>query len=356
MIPGPLAPVGTAIVHGDGSPALGVRRGVPALFDYSRLPSRFRPHPVSGYLRAKKWIGVFAATDAVLVTVGVLDGHPTSTAFVTVADRATGEILADAGRPGAAGPLVVVGDRPAAGHRSRYRMPGTDIQVRGDDRELRIRAVVHRLPYVPLFSKPWLELDLRLDIDVHEGITAVSQVEGGDRVSATSKSAGLPTRGQVAIHGGGHTDIFDLTGLGGYDYTNGHVPRHLQRCRAFATGTLSDGRTLGVNLAGASAPPGTVEQENVAWLEGLARKMPTEVQFTQDAHRPRGHWSVTSADGRVDLSFSPAALRGDDLNLGVVRTRHDQVMGHFSGIAVVDGEELILDGVPGLVEEWDLLS
>jgi hypothetical protein len=354
--PGPLVPVGSQIVLGDGSPALGVRRGLPELFDYSRLPERMRPGRVASLLRHKKWISVFVATDDVLLTAAVMQGGAAGTFAVCVADRATGQILADANRPGAAVPLVAVGDRPGEGHRSRYRLPGTDVSVVGEQGGLRFRAVLHRAGRVPMFVRPWVELDVVLAMSDHDAITAVAQLPDQGLVSATAKNSGLRVDGAVTIRDRSLTQQFPLHGIGGYDYTNGHMPRHTRWRRLFAAGELPDGRPLGFNVTAGFTGREDAAHENVGWLGDQVSKLPPSVMIESgnDRNGGGGPWRIVSPDGRVDLVFQPVAEHIAAANWGVVRGRLVQPMGHITGYVELDGERVDVDAVPALAEDQDV--
>lgn len=351
-----LPSIGESILEPDGSPKLGAFQGIPPRFVYSNLTSQFSHNRVKSFLRHKQWMYFFAANDAVIVVAAVADAGPTGTSFAMVTDRATGDVLADASRPGGAGPLVALNDQPTLGHRLHYALPGTLVTARGDDLELHLRATFQHIPYIPLVSKPWIELDIRFATDVHPGLTTVAEIRGESLVTATSKNAALPIRGQVTVHGDGHTQEFDLTGgFGGFDYTNGYLPRSTSWNWAFATGALDDGRTVGINLVSGFSGLNGHADENALWLQGVLHSLDPAAQIVFDADDPLQPWTVTTSDGAVDLQFQPLALHHESLNLGVIRSRFVQPTGHFTGTVRVDGEEIAINRLPGVVEDQDVL-
>lgn len=349
-------PVGTALLGSDGTPRFGVFRGIPDIFDYGTLADPHRRNRVASFLRHKRWMYVFAATDDLIVVAAIVDAGATGTGFCMATDRATGEVLADVSRPGGTGPLSSVNDHPLDGHRAHYVLPGTLMTVRGDDRELRLQATFHRFPYVPLIRDPWIDLDLRLDSEIHPGTTTVAELTGAaPLVSATAKNAGLPARGQLTVRKDDRTIEFDLAGgLGGFDYTNGFLPRHTAWRWAFLTSYLPDGRSIGVNLvSGFSGLQGRAD-ENVCWLAGMPHRLDPEAAITFDKSDPDRPWTVRTADGAVDLVFTPLATHRESLNLGAIRSSFIQPTGHFTGTVRVAGEEITIDAVPGVVEEQDV--
>ncbi|MDZ7578019.1 MAG: DUF2804 domain-containing protein [Candidatus Nanopelagicales bacterium] len=346
-----------SVLDAEGKPNFGMFTGAPEATDFSGLTGRHSRNPVGRFLRHKKWMYVFAATDEVVLIAAIVDAGPTGTAFLMATDRATGEVLADTSRPGGMRPMVSVNDRPIAGHRSRYTMPGTSMAISGDKHELTVTATIHRFPFVPMASEPWVELDLRLSTDVHPGLTAVSEInDGRPLVSTTVKNAALPTTGQLTIRADGRTTTLPLTGgLGGYDYTNGYLPRHTNWRWAFTTGRSDEGRTIGLNLVSGFTGIGDNALENGIWLDGQLRALDPAARIEFDPARPDHPWTVRTLDGSVDLVFQPATVHAEALNLGILRSQFIQPSGHFSGTVQFDGERLQIDALPGVVEHQDVL-
>lgn len=353
----PLPHVAPSVLLPQGTPEFGAFQGVPVRVDYDGLTRPYRRGAIQRFLRHKRWMYVFAATDEVVIVAAIADAGPTGTGFVMVTDRATGQVLADASRPGAAGPLAGVNDRPVDGHRSHYALPGTLITVRGDDVELRLQATLHSLPFVPLVSEPWLDLDLRLSTHVHPGITAVSEVsQDHPMVTTTVKNAALPLRGQLTLRQDGQVVAYDLSaGFGGFDYTNGYLPRHTAWRWAFLTGVLADDRSFGLNLVSGFSGIGDATHENVCWIHGTPHALDPAARITFDAQDPMAPWLVTTTDGAVELVFTPLAVHRENLNLGVVRSHFIQPTGHYSGRLTVAGEEIEIDAMPGVVEHQDIV-
>lgn len=349
--------VAPSILLPQGTPEFGVFKGIPTTIDYDDLVAPHARNRLQRFLRHKRWMYLFAATDEVVLLAALVDAGPTGTGFVMVTDRATGEVLADASRPGGAGPMTSVNDRPVSGHRSHYAVPGTLMTLRGDDLELRLQATLHPIPFIPLVTDPWIELDLRLATDVHAGITAVSEIsQTKPMVTATAKNAGLPTRGQLTIRRNGQAVSYDLSGgFGGFDYTSGFLPRSTSWRWAFMTGQLPDGRPLGLNLVSGFTGIGDRALENACWVNGGVHAVDPAARITFDKNDPMGPWQVITTDGTVDLVFTPLAVHREHLNLGVIRSSYIQPAGHFSGTVTVAGETIRIDAMPGVVEDQDVV-
>lgn len=352
-----LPAVAPSILLPQGTPEFGGFTGIPATIDFEGLAKPHSLNRLQRFLRHKRWMYVFAATDEVVLVAAIVDAGPTGTGFVMVTDRATGEVLADASRPGGAGPLTGVNDRPVEGHRSHYAVPGTLMTMRGDEVELRLQATLHSIPFVPLVSEPWLDLDLRLSTDVHPGITAVTQIDQDHpMVTSTAKNAALPIRGQLSLRQDGHAVAYDLSaGFGGFDYTNGFLPRHTAWRWAFLTGLLGDERTFGLNLVSGFSGIGDDSHENACWINGVPQPLDSAGRIEFDKSDPMAPWHVTTMDGAVDLQFTPLTVHRESMNLGAVRSRFIQPTGHFSGTVSVAGETITVDALPGVVEDQDVL-
>jgi hypothetical protein len=346
----------TAPVHslGPTGPRFGDYQGLSAVL--TPPPHEGRTAPVSQFLRHKRWMYTFAATDEIIITCIIVDAGPTGTTFVTVADRRTGRLLADVSRPGGVRPLMSVNDRPGEGHASRYRMPGSDVSMRTEDGVLRVRAKIGSPIGLPALGKPAIDLDLTFDIGAAPALTVISELQTEPpSVSTTGKNATLPVTGTVVVRLGGFVHRFAVNGLGGFDYTSGHLPRNTRWRWAFFTGRLPDGRPIGMNLTSQFSGLHGACRENSVWLDGGLYALDPDASIEYDAEDPAKPWHVSTADGDVELEFLPIGVHRESLNLGVIRSNFLQPVGEFTGTLRLDGEELAIDGLPGVVENQDTL-
>jgi hypothetical protein len=345
------------LVDEAGNPNFGIFRGIPELVDLSELSDPYARNRMGQFLRHKRWIYIFAATDEVIIAGAVVDAGPSGTGFLMVTDRATGEVIADVSRPGGTRPLVRVGNKPLAGHESQYLFAGTNITARGDDSELSFRAKFQKLPYVPLVSGPWIDLDLQLAHVTHHGITAISKVDHDPpMVTTTAKNAALPTSGRLTINEDGRKIDFDLTGgLGGFDFTSGYLPRETSWRWAFTTGTTTAGQVVGLNLVSDFSGIGDQSVENVIWVDGTPHRLDSAARIECDRDDLMKPWPIYTNDGAVDLLFHPLTVHRESLNLGIVRSRFIQPSGHYTGSIRVGDSNLELDALPGVIEDQDVL-
>ncbi len=320
-------------------------------------PHEGRTAPVSEFLRHKRWMYTFAQTPEIIVTCAIVDAGPTGTTFLTVADRRTGHLLADISRPGGLRPLININDHPGEGHRSRYRMPGSDVRMETVDQALRVRAKIGSPVGLPAISKPAVELDMILDIAAQPALTVISELDTEPaRVSTTGKNAALPVAGSVTVRLGGFVHHFDLTGgLGGFDFTSGHLPRHTHWRWAFLTGRLADGRAIGLNLTADFSGLARNCRENSVWLDGRLIPLDPHALIEYDEAEPSKPWHVSTADGAVELEFHPIGVHRESLNLGLIRSAFLQPVGEFTGTIRLDAGDVVVERMAGVVENQDTL-
>ncbi|HEX6888008.1 MAG TPA: DUF2804 domain-containing protein [Candidatus Nanopelagicales bacterium] len=348
-------------VAADGTPAFGGFAGIVDSTGLAALAQEFqlgRRGPLGvaqRALRHKRWVYVFVATDELCVVAGMANGAVTGSGFLMATDLTTGEVLVDSSRMGA---LAAVNDCPGAGLRAGYRLPGTRYALTRDDDEARFTASLGAaLLDLPGRSRPWVEVDLTLR-EHGTGITAVSEVRHGreSTVSVTAKTCGMAVTGQLRVHAadGPVTRTLD-GGLGGYDYTNGWLPRHTAWRWAYGVGRLASGEVLGFNLTEGFSGVGERSREAAAWVDGQPFPVDPRLHFRFDRADVLAPWRVTTEDGSVRLRFDPLAAHRESVDLRVLRSRFVQPMGHFSGELDVAGRTYVIDRLPGVVEDQDTL-
>lgn len=161
------------------------------------------------------------------------------------------------------------------------------------------------------------------------------------------KVAGVPCEGQVSSALG----EFDLAAIGAYahhDWSAGFMRRETWWNWACTSG-LADGVAVGFNLS--CGVNETSITENCYWLDGQLHKVDgCFFEFDQDdVLKP---WRVHSADGQVELSFTPAGMHGEQVNALLVASRFKQIFGRFNGVLKPkDGRSVQLKEFWGFVED-----
>lgn len=349
-----LHPIGSSLLDGDGRPRFGQYRGIPDDFSYRGLRGEHHLDPLRASLRRKRWYYGFAATDDIIVVTAIVAAGAAATTFVMVTDRVTGQPLANISRPGL-GVLTHVADQLAEPLQARSLAPCLHASVTDEGAELRWQVTARPLPAIPLLTPPAVEVDLRFDRTAAAAITAVGELRTDPpQVTATVKQAALPVRGRVTVRGDQGSTTFDLSsGIGGYDYTNGFLPRHTAWRWAFLSDRLPDGRALGMNLVAGFSGQEDRAHENALWLGDDVVSIDPRVRITYTD--PAQPWQVRTGDGAVDLRFRPLSVHREAVNLGLVRSRFIQPTGHFSGTIRAGGQTVHLHEVPGVVEDQDVV-
>jgi len=357
----PLTRVPQTALSADGVPHFGGYEGVIGSAGLDGLASSHRlggADPIGvaqRRIRQKSWVYLVAATPDIAVTSALVNGAITGSGFLMITDLRTGAVIADTSRKGA---LARVNDAPGDGLRASYRLPGTRYALRRHGDVTRYRASVGRsMASLPGRSQPWIEVDLTLT-ESGTGITAISQVEHGEEssVSITGKTAGLAVAGSLTVHGDEDARTFSLDGgLGGYDYTKGMLPRNTAWRWAYGTGVLLDGTVLGFNMSEGFSGVGERSRENAVWIDGRPSALDARTHFEFDRTDVMRPWRVTTEDGTVRLRFDPVAAHNEFLDVKAVRSLFIQPVGHFSGEIDVDGQTHVLDRVPGVVEDSEIL-
>jgi hypothetical protein len=296
------------------------------------------PRARERFLQHKRWVYVGIAAGDVYVGAAIVHLGYAANAFAFVYDKGAGRMLAD--RKALGPPLATrVGDTAGEGMIASARLPGARLRFERPRGETMTRIEIE-IGDVRVFA--------RMDsAGAPPSISAVGPVPGSVGV-ATEKRTLLAVSGEASV--GGRRVALD-GGLGGYDYTNGLLPRRTTWRWAFALGRARTGERVGLNLVEGM----TGEAECALWIDGELFPL-EEGRFSFDPARPLDPWRVQTADGAVDLRFTPGGMHADRTNLGVIRSRFLQPVGVYSGvIRAPDGRALELDGVLGVVEDQDVL-
>ncbi|WP_166269158.1 DUF2804 domain-containing protein [Marinobacter caseinilyticus] len=163
----------------------------------------------------------------------------------------------------------------------------------------------------------------------------------------TRKSAGLPVSGEVRWD----DTVWrcDDTMRASIDWSCGFMRRETAWNWACLAGKLSDGRSVGLNLASGVNETGITE--NALWFDGKCLKLDL-AQFEFNRYAPGDAWGVTTSDGRVHLRFVPSGVRRERLNVGILASNFRQYAGTFEGNIVDEsGATVSVTGLRGLIED-----
>jgi hypothetical protein len=197
------------------------------------------------------------------------------------------------------------------------------------------------------------ELRARQDLQRNQPLVVCMPIAPGRPMY--SHKAVLPLEGELIVGDGGPRLWADpQTSFAVLDVHKAYYPHHTFWEWATLAGRLADGRWLGLNLTRNANQDDERLNENALWLDGAIEHLgAARFEHSPDPGAP---WRVRTSDGRVDLSFTPQAGRGERLRLGpVLRSVFDQLQGTFSGAVRFGDEPIAVEGLFGLCEDHDSL-
>jgi hypothetical protein len=287
--------------------------------------------------RRKKWLYLAIASEDLWISMAIVRMGYASSAFAYVFDHRAGRMAADRTALGPPQAATVADDAHADGVLARFSFGGTTAVVNRRSDTCEVRA--------SFGSSERVEVDAVLDASVAPpAVAAIATLTPG-RASATEKRALAAVRGTAVVSG----RRVSLDGaLGAYDYTHGLMPRRTRWRWAFAMGRAKGGEPVAVNLVQGFVGEG----ECAAFVAEGVRPL-GEARISYDEGHPERDWKI-DAEG-VGLTFRPGAVHVQRTNLGFVRSRFLQPVGRFHGRIEAGGRDVVLEGVPGVVEDQDVL-
>ncbi|HXX91874.1 MAG TPA: DUF2804 domain-containing protein [Acidimicrobiales bacterium] len=316
----PLACAPRAPVSADGVVAYGTYQGLTGPIDWSPL-RRATGRRAGSW---KRWHYIAVAGPDAVAAAAVVDLGWTSSAFAYLFDRRRRALAADHSALGLPRRTARVSDRPGAGATTTFDGRRTRVRLeRGDGGAWRLSV-----------SAPGLVLDA-LAAEAPDGATlcAIAPVPGGI-VDCTHKTPRLRVLQGRAVADDVQLDLAGCSAA--IDHTSGLLARETEWHWASACGP-----GVALNLTqGFTAPA-----ENALWVGGRIERI-GPVSFAYDRTRPEDPWRIMSADGAVDLTFTPEGRRREDRNLVLAVSRYVQPIGTFAGCC--GGQRF--DGLVGVTE------
>lgn len=309
-------------------PSFGAYEGKLPPFDLARASLRDR------ILRNKRWVYVAIAAPDVWLSVAIVRTGYAATAFVFVYDLQGKRMLVDRSALGPAFVSKVSADLHAPGEIASFALGGARLALtrRGHTLDLAVR---------------FGDLEIDAMIDEQSGPPAISAIAdlGAGLVNGTEKRALLAVRGSARS---GSREIGLDGGTAGYDYTHGLLPRHTKWRWAFGLGRDETGEPFGFNLV-----EGFVGQSECAAFTAKGVVPVAEPRFDFDLEAPLRPWKLTAPG--IDLAFEPGGMHAERTNLVVVRSRFVQPVGTFTGTVRAGGRDVRIAGLPGVVEDQDVV-
>ena len=109
---------------------------------------------------------------------------------------------------------------------------------------------------------------------------------------------------------------------------------------------------VGANFVNRPEVPGQPE-ESCLWTPGPCEPL-ADVRFHKQGGGSNAPWLITSADGRLDVVFTPEGRKAVKRRLGVLAIDYFQMFGHYAGtVRAGDGTVVVVNGVHGVCESMD---
>jgi Protein of unknown function (DUF2804) len=326
----------TTFLDAAGQPAFGAYAGPLPKVELGPLGLRDR------IARLKRWVYGAITTDDVWISFAVVRTGYAATVFAFAYDLAGKRMLVDRTVLGPATVARVADDFHAIGEIAHFQFGKTRVALsRGPHKDGTTTLDVH-------LRLEDLEVDASIDESVGpRAITAIARLGEPDEglLNATEKRALLGVKGRARC---GAREVTLDGGTAGYDYTHGLLQRHTKWRWAFAQGRSVGGEPFAFNLV-----QGFVgEAECAAFVGGDAIPL-AEPTFHFDLENPGKPWRLQGPG--IDLVFAPGAVHSQMTKLVVVRSRFVQPVGAFSGTVRVGGRDVQVAGLPGVVEDQDVL-
>jgi hypothetical protein len=286
------------------------------------------------FARRKKWLWVAIAAEDVWISLAVVRTGYAATAFAFAYDLAQKSMLMDHTVLGPT-PVSRVSDGPHdEGAVARFAMGKTSFVLARGGSRLDVRVKIGELDIEAAFDESTSPPSIAAIARLGEGLLNATEKRVLARVTGSARIAGRNV---------------DLSrAVGGWDYTHGLLPRHTKWNWAFAMGNAKDGRPIAFNVV-----QGFVgEAECAAFIDGSVHPI-AEPKFGFDVDRPELPWTLRG-DG-IDLTFETGAVHAQHTKLVVIRSRFVQPVGTFSGPIRIDGKDVLVRNLPGVVEDQDVL-
>ncbi len=118
-----------------------------------------------------------------------------------------------------------------------------------------------------------------------------------------------------------------------------------------------DNQRIGLNI-GHGFGDTSKASEDMFFIEGIAHKLSHgQFEWTNDDNNhidDMKKWRYKTDDGRLNLVFKPLMKRQDNINLGILSSRQDQVFGYYNGKVILDDDTTYdIKDLFGFAERFD---
>lgn len=344
----PLLPVPDTLVSPQGQVGIGVYEGPLRRVHLEEARVLFGGLPLPRHLlrfRLKRWQHYGLVLPDLFVGLALVDAGFMRTGWCSVVDRATGEAFEHRRQ----GPLLDVRIPDVLwDDRAHLRAAGFVVEVhnhqdRGEHR-LTLRIESRQ-------GLPGVEADLRCLHDLRGVQPLVVVLPVGPKHAMYSHKVALPLEGSLTV-GGRQVPADPDEAFAILDIHEAYYPHHTWWRWATFAGRHPDGRSIAMNLTENPNRQDDRWNENAIWVDGWLHRL-GQARFHFDRQDVLAPWRLASADGAVDLTFTPLGERKEHLDLGLVKSAFHQPYGTFSGRLRVSGESIDIKDFFGVCEDHD---
>lgn len=299
-------------------------------------------------LRLKEWIGFTLVHPDWFSSLIMQDANYLASSEVYAYDRARG-VLHQHAANARGGSLRLPSRLP--GSKPRFARPGYELEYvfSGDGKRLTLRFDIAGTANAPAVAG---ELTLHGD-RASRPLSVSARIPGG---KLYTHKAVFPAEGVLRV--GGHDLAFDpRRDLAILDEHKSFFPyRTAWLWGTFAfqagdAGDAGDAGPVGANFVRRASLPGQ-EDESCVWTPTECEPL-SDVVFTQESQSPLSPWSVSSADGRLDVTFTPEGRKDVRHQLGLFAIDYFQLFGHYQGtLRGLDGTAYPVQAIHGVCESF----
>jgi hypothetical protein len=274
--------------------------------------------------RLKEWVGFTLVHPELYGSMIIQDAKYLATAELYVHDRATGTLDEHAAN-GRRDALALPSAGLLFGGTCRFETPGFTLRYDFDTDagshtiRIAIAASDHAQPITG---------ELHLDAANASAPLAVSSQLGGDATMFTHKRI-YPISGVLTV--GERSYRFDAArDFAIIDEHRSQLPYGTEWTWGTFALRSDAGDIVGANFADREQPAGQ-EEESCIWTPGAVEPL-ADITFTPVSQQPLASWRVTSADGRLDVTFTPEGRKAVRQNFGIVAIDYFQLYGTYEGV------------------------
>lgn len=169
-----------------------------------------------------------------------------------------------------------------------------------------------------------------------------------------SHKAVVPAQGSLSVDRS-TASVDSAASYGLIDIHKGYYPRIMQ-WHWVCAGLQTPQGPWGINLTDNQVVDQTAYNENCLWRPGHIDYLPPVKFEVPPASSPMTPWHIRSADGAVDLTFSPVAERRLERNMLIVQNRYRSPYGMLSGTVRTAGGLYQISDYFGMCEDFWLKS